>query len=248
MTKVITITSGKGGVGKTTTAINLAAALNSLGKDVILVDSNLTTTNVGIHLGAPIVPVTLNHVLLGKAKVGDAIYEHSSGTKILPSSLSVKELLNINHGKLKEVTKKLRKMTDFVILDCAAGLGDEAIASIESADELVIVTNPEIPAVTDALKTYKLIQKLGKEVKGVIINRVRKRRTEMPIENVEDMLELPILGIVPEDGKVQVALTMKDALIHTHPNSKAAIAYKKVAAQLAGIPYEKPSFLGRLFG
>lgn len=93
MTKVITITSGKGGVGKTTTAINLAAALNSLGKDVILVDSNLTTPNVGIHLGAPIVPVTLNHVLLGKAKVGDAIYEHSSGTKILPSSLSEKNFL-----------------------------------------------------------------------------------------------------------------------------------------------------------
>ena len=90
--KIITVTSGKGGVGKTTTAINLGAALNSFGKEVIIVDANLTTPNVGLHLGAPIVPVNLNHVMQGKAKVTDAIYEHESGTKIIPSSLSIKEL------------------------------------------------------------------------------------------------------------------------------------------------------------
>ena len=94
--KLLTIISGKGGVGKTTTAINLGAALNSFGKEVIVVDANLTTPNVGLHLGAPIVPVNLNHVLLGKAKISDAIYEHESGTKIIPSSLSVKELRRLN--------------------------------------------------------------------------------------------------------------------------------------------------------
>ena len=105
MTKVITITSGKGGVGKSTTAINIGAALNFFGKEVIIVDANLTTPNVGLHLGAPIVPVSLNHVLLGKAEIADAIYEHESGTRIIPSSLSVRELRRINHGKLKEVKK-----------------------------------------------------------------------------------------------------------------------------------------------
>src|SRR3989338_3244179 len=144
MTKVITITSGKGGVGKTTTAINLATALNSFGKEVIIVDGNLTTPNVGLHLGAPIVPVSLNHVLLGKAEIGDAIYEHESGTKVVPSSLSIKELRRLDHGKLKEVSRKLKKIADYVILDSAAGLGEEAIAAMEAADELIIVTNPEI--------------------------------------------------------------------------------------------------------
>src|SRR3989344_2697570 len=146
MTKVITITSGKGGVGKTTTAINLAAALNAFGKEVIIVDANLTTPNVGLHFGAPIVPVNLNHVLLGKAKIADAIYEHESGTKIIPSSLSVKELRNINHSKLKDIGKKLKRLADIIIYDSAAGLGEEAIAAMEAADELIIVTNPEIPA------------------------------------------------------------------------------------------------------
>src|SRR3989344_2115348 len=132
MGKLITITSGKGGVGKTTTAINLGAAINKFGKDVVVVDANLTTPNVGLHLGAPMVPVNLNHVLLGKAKISDAIYEHESGTKVIPSSLSVKELKRINHKRMKDVAKKLRRMADFVIFDSAAGLGEEAVAAIES--------------------------------------------------------------------------------------------------------------------
>jgi septum site-determining protein MinD len=250
MSKLITITSGKGGVGKTTTSINLATALNSFGKDVIIVDANLTTPNVGLHLGAPIVPISLNHVLLGKAKIEDAIYEHESGTKIIPSSLSVNELRRINHKRLKEVGKKLRKMADFIIYDSAAGLGEEAIAAMESADELIIVTNPEIPAVTDALKTSKLIEQLGKEVKGVIVNRYDSRsRTQMPLRNISEMLELPILGVIPEDVRVKQSLVMKDALVHTHPKSKPSLAFKRIAAKLAGIEFDgRPSFFDKLFG
>ena len=250
MGKIITITSGKGGVGKTTTSINLAAALNSFGKETVIVDANLSTPNVGLHLGAPIVPVSLNHVLQGKAKIQDAIYEHESGTKILPSSLSISELRKINHSRLKEVGKKLRKMADFVIYDSAAGLGDEAIAAMESADELIIITNPEIPAVTDALKTAKLIEQLGGDIRGVIVTRARNSKSEMPISNIAEMLELPILGVIPEDKRVQQSLVMKDALVHTFPKCKASIEYKRIAAKLAGINgyKEKSSFFGRLFG
>lgn len=250
MAKLITITSGKGGTGKTTTAINLGAALNAFGKEVVILDANLTTPNVGLHLGAPIVPISLNHVLAGKAKVSDALYEHYSGTKIIPSSLSVRELKRLNHGKLKEVGKKLRKMADVIIYDSAAGLGEEALAAMEAADELVIVTNPEIPAVTDALKTSKVIEEMGKEVKGVIVTRVRGTKTEMPIANVRDMLELPILGVVPEDSNMQSALVMKDALVHTHPKSRAARAYRMIAARLIGnTSYREPlSLWEKVFG
>ena len=247
MAKLLTIVSGKGGVGKTTTAINLGAALNSFGKEVIVVDANLTTPNVGLHLGAPIVPINLNHVLLGKAKITDAIYEHESGTKIIPSSLSVKELRHLNHKKLKDVGKSLRRMADFVLYDAAAGLGEEALCSIDAADELIIVTNPEIPAVTDALKTAKLAEELGKPVLGVIVTRMNESKDEMPLENIEEMLDLPLLGVVPEDKNVKNALRLKDALFHTHPRSKAALAYKKIAAKIAGIPYKEPSFLARMF-
>jgi septum site-determining protein MinD len=246
--KIITITSGKGGVGKTTTAINLGAALNFFGREVIVVDANLTTPNVGLHLGAPIVPVNLNHVMLGKAKVSDAIYEHDSGTKIIPSSLSVKELRRLNHCKLKDVAKKLNGMADYVIFDSAAGLGDEALGSIEAADELIIVTNPEITAVTDALKTVKMAEELGKRVKGVIVTRVKNNRNEMAISNIKEMLDLPILGVVPEDKNVLASLRNKDAVLHNCPYSKSSRAYRKIAAEIANVDYKEPGFFSRVFG
>ncbi len=246
--KVVTITSGKGGVGKTTTAINLGTALNSFGKEVIIVDANLTTPNVGLHLGAPIVPVNLNHVMQGKAKVTDAIYEHESGTKIIPSSLSVKELRKINPEKLKDITKRLRGLADFVILDSAAGLGDEATKSMEAADELIIVTNPEITAVTDALKTVKLAQELGKSVKGVIVTRVTGDKNEMSIGNVKEMLDIPVLGVVPHDKNVLASLRHKDSVTHIYPYSRSALAYKRIAAKMANISYEEPSFWQKLLG
>jgi len=248
MSKLITITSGKGGVGKTTTAINLGAALNAFGKDVVVLDANLTTPNIGLHLGAPLVPVSLNQVLSGKANVIDAIYEHESGTKIVPSSLSVKDLESINAKRLKEVGKRLKKIADYVIYDSAAGLGEEAIASIDSSDELIIVTNPEIPAVTDALKTSKVIEQMGKKIRGVIVTRVRNSKSEMSVDNIKEMLELPVLGIIPEDESAQEALAMRDALIHTHPKSQAAKAYKRIAAKIAGINYKEKSWLAELLG
>ena len=250
MAKVIVITSGKGGVGKTTSAINIAAGLNYFNKEVIVVDANLTTPNIGLHLGAPMVPVSLNHVLNGKAMVNDAIYEHESGMKVILSSLSVKELRKLtNNGKLKDIGKRLKKLADFVIFDSAAGLGDEALAALEAADDIIIVTNPEIPAVTDALKTAKVVESLGKEVKGVIVTRVGGRRKEMPVSNIRDMLELPILGVIPEDKNVPRSVNMKDALVNIYPRSRAARAYKKLAAKLIGKDdYREEGFLARLFG
>lgn len=249
MAKILTITSGKGGVGKTITAINIGAALNYFGKDVIIVDANLTTPNVGLHLGAPIVPISLNHVLLGKADIADAIYEHESGTKIIPSSLSVRELRRLNPSKLKDVGKKLRKATDYVIYDSAAGLGEEAIAAMEAADELIIVTNPEITAVTDALKTSKVAEELGKEVRGIIVTRVKGDKYEMPISNIREMLELPILGVIPEDKNMKVAMYRKNALVYSHPKSKAARAYKRIAARICGNNhYKEASFMDKLLG
>ena len=234
MSKFIVITSGKGGVGKTTTAVNLAAAMNALDEDVTLVDVNLTTPNVGLHLGAPVVPVTLNHVLAGKAELVDAIYEHSSGTKVIPSSLSIKDLKKLNEKDLLTTAKDLRNISDIILFDSAAGLGSEANVAISIADEIIIVTNPEIPAVTDALKTAKLAEDMGKIVKGVIITRVRNNKSEMSLSSIKEMLELPILGIVPEDENIQEALALRNAIVITHPRSKAARAYRNIAANILG--------------
>lgn len=235
MSRVIVVTSGKGGVGKTTTSVNLATAINNFGEDVVVVDANFTTPDIGLHLGAPIVPVTLNHVLSGKAKIAEAIYEHESGTKVVPGTLSIKDLDKIDHEKIVDVAKKLKKAYNYVILDCGAGLGPDAISAIEAADDVIIVTNPEMPSVTNALKTIKFAEQLGKEVKGAIINRVRNNKSEMSLAAIKSMLETKIIGIVPEDPKVQEALSLKNPISLTHPKSKVARAYKRIAANILGL-------------
>ncbi|MBS3094218.1 cell division ATPase MinD [Candidatus Pacearchaeota archaeon] len=251
MKKIIVITSGKGGVGKTTTAVNLGAAINYFGKEVLIVDGNLTTPNVGLHLGSPEVPINLNHVLSDKAEVFEAVYEHESGMKILPSSLSIKELDKIKPERLKDFKKDFLNVSDWVIVDSAAGLGHETRSTMELADELIIVTNPEIPAITDALKTIKLAQKMKKPVIGVIVTRVRKDDVEMSSEMVRDMLEVPILGMIPEDIVVKESLNQKNPVVHTHPKSKPARAYKEIAAQLLNVDYnskkDKESLFERIF-
>ena|SRR3989338_6539463 len=252
MSRVIVITSGKGGVGKTTTAVNLGAALNYFGEKVTIIDANLTTPNIGIHFGAPVVPVNLNHVLLDKAELEEAVYEHSSGTKIIPASLSMKDFRKMNQGKLKTLRDKFKQLSDFIILDSAAGLGEEAISAIEVADELIIVTNPEMPAITDALKAIKIAEEMKKPVLGVIITRVKKNKTEMKPETVKEMLEVPILGMVPEDEMIQASLNARDAVMHIFPKAKASRAYKEIAAKLTGRKYDSkkdmPTLWERLLG
>jgi len=240
MAKVYAIISGKGGVGKTTSTINLGTSLNLLGEDVVIIDGNLTTPNIGIHLGAPIVPVTVNHVLNGQAQLEDAIYEHESGTKIMPASLSLRETENIKYKNFSELTKKLKKITNYVLIDSAAGLGEEARAVIDCSDEIIIITNPEMSAVTDALKTIKLAEEMNKPVKGVIITRYTGSNTEMSLLNLRDMLESKIIGIIPEDRAIKESQVMKNAAIHTHPRSKAARSYVSTSKRILGDDFEEP--------
>lgn len=247
MGKVITIVSGKGGVGKTVSAINLAASFNKLKKNVILVDCNFTTPNTALHLGSPIVPITLNHVLAGKRRIYEAVYQHYSGLKLVASSISLKALKNINLEKLPRAIKDLKKISDIIVIDAAAGLGKEALFALENADEVIVVTNPEMPAVTDALKTIRLAEQLNKNVLGVLVTKVRKDNKEMKIRDIANLLERPIIGLIPEDNHVRESIMLRDAVIHIKPRSRASKSYKNVASRLMGEKMEEKGFFSRLF-
>lgn len=252
MVKVITICSGKGGTGKTVSAINLAIALNKLNKSTVVVDANLSMPNIALHLGAPACPTTISHVLQGKASIYDAVYEHNSGTKIVPGSISLRAIPKINNvskERFSNAIKHLKKMYDFIIIDSAPGLNEETLLALKVSDEILIVTNPELPAVTDALKTAKMAEKLGKKVAGAIITRIEHNNNELTIRNIKKLLELPILVKIPEDSTVKQALASRNAVVLEAPRSAASHAYQRLALKIFREDYrEERSIFERLFG
>lgn len=240
MTRLILITSGKGGVGKTTLTSNLSAALTDFGESVIAMDANLTTPNLGIHTGMHLAPNTLHDVLKGKKKLKKAIYPHPYGYKIIPASMALEDLKDVDVGRLPEITFSLLGKADYIIMDCAAGLGREVVSALSATDELILITNPNLSAVTDALKILKLAQESKLSVAGVVINRVRNSRDEIPPSEIEELLDIPILAEIPEDRNIPRATSEKKNVFEYSPYSPAAIEIKKLAATLTGREYDPP--------
>lgn len=232
--RVIAIVSGKGGVGKTVSAVNIAASLNLLGNNVIIVDGNLSSPHVALHLGAVHVPTTIHHVLQKKNKIHEAVYEHHSGTKIVAGSNVLKDLfgLKIDHGNFNEIINNLRKNCEYIIVDSAPGLGSEALMSLKSCDDVIILTNPNLFSVSEALKVIKISKDLGKNIKGLVITRARLDDKEMSIENIKQLFGEPILGVIREDDAIRESIMKNDAVVHSHPASKVAQTYMNLAKRI----------------
>jgi len=239
MTRLIIITSGKGGVGKTTLSSNLAAALTDFNENVIVMDTNLTTPNLGLHLGMHLTPNTLHNVLKGESRLKDAIYPHPYGFKVIPASLGLNDLKGVDVGRLPEISLNLIGKADYVIMDCAAGLGREAISALSASDEAIIVTNPDLPSVTDALKILNVAKETNIRIIGVVINRVKGNLFELAKDEIESMLTVPVIAEIPEDPNVALSVAVKKPLIEFFPNSPAAVEIKKLAARLSGNKYRE---------
>lgn len=250
MTRIISVLSGKGGVGKTTLVSNLGASLVKRGKNVIIIDGNVTAPNLSLHLGIPFYPITLHDVLKNKVPIESAIFHHESGLKIIPASLSADAIKDINIEKFQTVMLSLLGKADIVIIDAAAGLGKEALAAIGVADDLIVVTNPELPVVTDALKTIKIAEENGTKVLGVVVNRVKGLKHELSLNEIKSMLEVPIIAAVPEDLAVPRSIAKRIPVVHHKPNSRASLEFHRLAAKIIGEPWmaiKKKSWVERLF-
>mgnify|MGYP000102371051 FL=1 len=238
MTRLICVSSGKGGVGKTTVTSNLGAALTHFGADTVVLDANLTNPNLGFHIGIPLYPKTLHDVLRGDAHITEAMYIHDSGLRVVPAGLSVEDLKDTSPENLSDVLLDAVGEPDFVLIDSAAGLGNESINAIEASDEVMIVTNPNLPAVTDALKTVNIAEEAGTDVTGVVLNMVKDHDSELSTEEVESMIGYEVLMEIPDHEKVQEALAAKKPVVHHDPDHHMSERFKKVAADVHGLEYE----------
>lgn len=237
MALVASVSSSKGGSGKSTTSINLGVALAKLGKDVTVVDTNISTPYLSMYLGAPKVPVTLHHVLRGNASIKEATYRHASGAKIVPGSVNMQDVSDINLESLKDHLPELK--SDIIVLDGAPGLDREAQASIKVADQVFIVTTPELPSVAQSLKTVRYSQSCKKPVHGVIMTRVG-HDLDMKRADIETILEHPVVGIIPEDVHIKRALVKREPVVHVFPQAPSSVAYQALAAAFVGHPKPQP--------
>ena len=248
MSRIIAVVSGKGGVGKTTLVANLGAVLAlRFNKKVIIVDANITTSHLALYLGMYYYPVSLNHVLAGEVKVDDALYDYTiKGLKILPASLSVDDLKGIDLSRLKESIKKLFGKADIIFLDAAPGLGREAMAAIRAADDVLFITTPFVPPIVDIIKCHQVVKEVGAKPLGVVLNMTGEGRHELTVEEVEQLVQLPVISTIPRDKHVLRSLAARVPVIDLSPNSKASKELTKLAALLIGEEYKSGGLFSRL--
>ncbi|MAG18134.1 MAG: septum site-determining protein MinD [Candidatus Diapherotrites archaeon] len=254
MGRVISLISGKGGVGKTTITANLGIALAKRNLNVCLIDADIAMANLSLLLNMQNSPITLHDVLLGEANIQDAIYDGPAGVKFIPSGLSLENYRRVDSERLQGVVDSIKNQFDFILLDCAAGIGKNVMAAISASDEILLITMPSSPSIADVLKAKITSQRLGTKVIGIMINFMRGEKGEIKKEDVMKMLELPVLSIVPFDDEIRKSFMQEKVMpiMIRVPGTPAGIAIQRAAAKISGLSIkiedsEKKGFLGRFF-
>jgi septum site-determining protein MinD len=255
--RTIVVTSGKGGVGKTTTTANVGVALAATGATVALVDADVGLRNLDIVLG---LEARVRHhvldVLEGNADLDDALVSDKRvpSMKLLAAS-QTREKDDVDTEAFKALIERLRERFDYVIVDCPAGIEKGFQNAIAGADEAIIVCTPEVSAVRDADRVVGL---LGEKVLiKLIVNRLRpslvRRGKMLSVDDVNAILRLPLLGVIADEPGVIVA-TNKGEPIAMQADSVTGVAYRKIAGRIAGTDTSTPEipreagFFGKLFG
>jgi len=244
MVRIIDVCSGKGGVGKTTVALNLAAALARFGARVAVIDCNLTTSHVGLYTGMYSTAKTLNDFLRNQSRLEDIVYTHRSGVRIVPASLDLDDLVGVDTSNLKDAIGDVFRDFDFVLLDSAPGFGRESLIAMNASDEMLFIANPFIPSVVDVVKYSQLPEPIPKPL-GIVLNRVRNKKYELPKNEIMQFTDLPVVGIVPEDEHVLGAVNKSALIVEYKKNSRASKAFMAIAANLIGIEYKRHWFFRR---
>ncbi|MEM4662414.1 MAG: AAA family ATPase [Candidatus Diapherotrites archaeon] len=242
MGEIVSIISGKGGVGKTTVALNLASAFNKKGYNTLVFDGNVTSPTGALYLGYLPAEKTINNVLKGELELGGAILTHDSGVKLLTCSLGLADLKS-DYRRAFGLLRELKRNYDIIFIDAGAGLDEEAQMAIEASDYVIVVTNPELPATIDALRAVRLARAFNKKVLGVIVNKVNYGRPQLPVAEVGSIAEAPVIGSVVEDDAVQEAFAYNQPVVHMRPYARASADFMNIAAKILG---EKESHKSRV--
>jgi len=252
-TRIVTVTSGKGGVGKTNFAVNLAISLSDLGHKTILLDADMGLANVDVILG--LVPrYNLYHVIRQEISLSEIIIQGPRGIQIIPGGSGIFQLANLKDYEMKDMLQQLGKLegqSDFLIIDTGAGIAESVLSFAVMADDIIVLTTPEPTSLTDAygiIKSaaameargsyYLVVNRVFSESQGVVVGHRLKSVCEKFLG-----VEIEIIGFVSEDRAVRSAVMNQQALVIYAPASNAAKDIRQIAASLCektGMVTEQP--------
>ncbi|WP_347488072.1 septum site-determining protein MinD [Desulfoscipio sp. XC116] len=239
MGEVIVITSGKGGVGKTTTSANLGAGLASLGNKVCLIDADIGLRNLDVVMGLEnrivydLVDVTGGNCSFRKALIKDKRFENLF---LLPAA-QTKDKTAVNPDQMRALCEEIKEDFEYVIVDCPAGIEQGFRNAIAGANQAIVVTTPEVSAVRDADRIIGLLEKEDLREPKLVVNRLRyqmvKHGDMMSIDDIIEILAVDLIGVVPEDELVVVS-TNRGEMVVMNNSSKSGQAYRNIVRRIKG--------------
>lgn len=255
--KVVTVTSGKGGVGKTTATANLGAALANLGCKVVCIDGDIGLRNLDVVLGLENrIVYDLVDVVEGRCRLRQAMIRDKRLPELyLIPAAQTRDKNAISPSDMVRLTDDLRPEFDWILIDSPAGIERGFRNAVAPADMVVVVTNPEVSAVRDADRIIGLVEAEEKGPARLVINRIKpemvKRGDMLAVEDVLELLAVELIGMVPDDETVLMS-TNRGAPVALDGRSRAGLAFRNIARRLRGeeVPFmnmnEDGGFLGRL--
>jgi flagellar biosynthesis protein FlhG len=248
-TKVITVTSGKGGVGKSNFTLNFALSLQSLGYKVLVFDADIGLANIDVLMGAS-PKYNLYHLLKKEKTIWEIISSGQDNVQFIFGGSGFNELIRLSEEELDYFSQQVNELNgyvDYIIFDTGAGLSKEVLKFILSAHETIVVTTPEPTSITDAYAIIKMVHGMDYNVPfQLVVNRVTTpregKRTAEKISLVAKKflkLEIPTLGFVPDDSNVSRAVKQQVPLSIAYPNSQASKGIKEIAEKY--IHLQKPT-------
>lgn len=246
MSEVIVITSGKGGVGKTTTTANIGIGLSQAGKKVVVIDTDLGLRNLDVVMGMENrIVYNLVDVIDGGCRLKQALIQDSRypTLSLLPSA-QTKDKYAVTPEQMRKLVDDMREEFDYILIDCPAGIEQGFQNAIAGADRAIVVTTPEVSSIRDADRIIGLLEGHGIRRNELIINRLRidmvKRGDMMSVEDVTEILAVDLLGVIPDDEQVVVATNQGEAVMGQ--DSLAGKAYENICRRLQGEEIPIPDF------